>query len=184
MDFKDLIGYWKTEITGRPEERFKLVRCWRRVRRKEIDHFMFWFRLAQYLHRKPSGIINYRKMASKIHTGLVSRHNIDILLDAEIGPGMKIYHRVGIVIADRVRIGTNLRIRQNTTIGIVGKKEGLILIGNDVNIGANACIIGDDLNIGDNVTIGAMAFVNHDIASDSICYTKHVSSIRSLMKGK
>jgi serine acetyltransferase len=178
MDFESLVGYWKAEVTGGVNRPFSIIRCWRRIRRKETDHFMFWFRLAQYFHRKPRGLVNYHRLASRIHTKLVSRHNIDILLDADIGPGMKIYHRVGIVIADRVRIGANLRIRQNTTIGILGKKKGMLVIGDNVTIGAHACIIGDDITIGDNVTIGAMAFVNRSIASNSVFYSTHVPNVK------
>ncbi|MEB8564653.1 DapH/DapD/GlmU-related protein, partial [Salmonella enterica subsp. enterica serovar Lubbock] len=38
-------------------------------------------------------------------------------------------------------------------------EDDFIIIGNNVDIGANTCIIGS-ITIGDNVTIGAMSFVN------------------------
>jgi serine acetyltransferase len=37
------------------------------------------------------------------------------------------------------------------------------VIGDNVSVGANACIIGDNLRIGDDVTIAAASFVNKDI---------------------
>lgn len=62
---------------------------------------------------------------------------------------------------------------QNTTIGTAytDKKNG-VTIGNNVDIGSNSCIIGDDIKIGDNVTIGAMSFINKDIAQNTIYITE------------
>jgi serine acetyltransferase len=100
------------------------------------------------------------------------------MLAAEIGPGLHFAHRVGIVIADAARIGENLFIRQNTTIGVrTSGQEGLIYIGDNVELGANVCIIGDNIRVGNNVTIGAMAFINKDIPDNSTCYTRHVATI-------
>ncbi|EAT0151581.1 serine acetyltransferase, partial [Salmonella enterica] len=47
-----------------------------------------------------------------------------------------------------------------------------IRIGNNVNIGANCCIIGLSRKIGDNATIGAMSFINKDIPSNCTYITK------------
>lgn len=66
-------------------------------------------------------------------------------------------------------IGSNFTCRQNTTIG--NKTEGNItsrpVIGNNVSVGANVCIIGD-VTIGDNVIIGAGSVVVKNIPSNSI----------------
>ena len=76
------------------------------------------------------------------------------------------------VITGSVKIGKNFFIRQNTTIGI--KTLGLdtydLIIGDNVSVGANSCIIADTLRIGDNVTIGAMSFVNKDIPEGTTFY--------------
>ncbi|OAT40966.1 serine acetyltransferase [Hafnia paralvei ATCC 29927] len=47
-----------------------------------------------------------------------------------------------------------------------------INIGNNVDIGANACIISDVIKIGNNVTIGAQALVLSDIPDNSIYINK------------
>ena len=87
-----------------------------------------------------------------------------------------ISHHHGIVINGSAVIGHSLRIRQNTTIGITGasihKEPISIVIGNNVSIGANSCIISDKIRIGDNVVIGAMSFVNKDIPSNTTVYSE------------
>ena len=178
MDWENLKRFWRIEVMGDKEKSLKFKRIFRRIRQKEQEHYLFWFRLAQHFHRRPKGIFNYPKIARRIHASLVRTHGIDIMLAAEIGPGLHFAHRVGIVIADAARIGENLFIRQNTTIGVrTSGQEGLIYIGDNVELGANVCIIGDNIRIGNNVSVGAMAFINKDIPDNSTCYTKHVATI-------
>ncbi|MOA44951.1 Bifunctional protein GlmU [compost metagenome] len=76
------------------------------------------------------------------------------------------------MITGNVRIGRNFFIRQNTTIGIktLGLDRYELVIGDNVSVGANSCIIADTLTIGDNVTIGAMSFVNKDIPPGTTFY--------------
>lgn len=172
--------FWQVEILGGKNKPLKIIKIWRKVRKKEQAHYLFWFRLAQYLHRKDRGLFNYQKMAERIQSKLIIMHGIDIMLNCEIGPGLSFAHRSGIVIAGAARIGENLYMRQNTTIGIKESgNPGLIYIGNNVDIGAHTCIIGNDLRIGDNVTIGAMAFVNRDIPDNTTYYTTHSPVMRS-----
>lgn len=177
MTFQELVDFWRVEVTG--GSRFRPYRCWRRIRRKETNHYLFWFRLGQYFSRKTPGLINYPRLAKRIQVALVSRHNMDISLESDIEMGLRIMHRVGIVITGRAKIGRNFVIRQNTTIGIVGREVGLIEIGDNVNLGANVCIIGDHLRIGDNVTVGAMALITRDVPSNSLYYCQITPVIRS-----
>ena len=99
------------------------------------------------------------------------------MLGAKIGPGLKITHPIGIVIWAGTVIGSNLTLRQNTTIGTTRPENKPIIIGNNVNIGANSCIIGDGINIGDNVFIGAMSYVNTNIPSNCTFVTKKENRI-------
>jgi serine acetyltransferase len=87
------------------------------------------------------------------------------------------------VIAQTVKIGKNFVIRQNTTIGTSGHKKNPenpydIEIGDNVNLGANCCIIGNGLKIGSQVTIAAMSFVNKDIPANVIYITKKSSEVK------
>ncbi|BEB84437.1 TPA: DapH/DapD/GlmU-related protein [Escherichia coli] len=88
---------------------------------------------------------------------------------------MYIGHYSGIVITRYATIGRNFNIRQNTTIGLKNSNSNRVTIGDNVNIGANSCIISDNITIGDNVKIGAFTFVNKDIPSNATYYTKKIN---------
>ncbi|MCF2487386.1 serine acetyltransferase [Dyadobacter sp. CY347] len=92
---------------------------------------------------------------------------IEIPAAVKIGSGLKVYHFPGIVIHRDVIIGKNCTLRQATTIGNKTDNGGCPVIGNDVNIGANVCILGD-IVIGDNVTIGAGSVVIQSIPAHSV----------------
>lgn len=131
--------------------------------------FYFWWRIASWLHHNKTGF--WKKRARKISQRLSLRYGIEIALDARIGAGMKINHGYGIVIRPECVIGNNLNIRHGVTIGrkSSGDCRGLTVIGNNVDIGAQVCIIGD-VRIGDNVTIGAASFINKNIPSNTLAY--------------
>ena len=69
---------------------------------------------------------------------------------------------IGIVISADAKIGEDVTIMQNVTIGM-GKAP---VIGDNVFIGANACIIGG-IKIGNNVRIGAGAVVVKDVPDNT-----------------
>lgn len=97
---------------------------------------------------------------------------------------MKIGHFTGIVIRPDCIIGKNFTILQNTTIGVKHLNDETngekVIIGDNVFIGANSCIIGN-VKIGDNLTIGAMSFVNKDIAPNLTVYTEKKNTLRITM---
>ncbi|WP_227676979.1 serine acetyltransferase [Klebsiella sp. BDA134-6] len=152
---------------------------WRRVAHRYKRNFkvryIFWWRVASYFYSK-GGSLNHA-IAKKINRKITLKYGTEIQLGAKISPGITFGHHVGIVISCASVIGVNFHVRQNTTIGV---KKGIISkinIGDNVEIGANCCIIGDDLTIGNNVVIGAMAFINRNIPSDSTCFTNHLLKI-------
>ena len=87
----------------------------------------------------------------------------DILPGAQIGPGVRIEHPVGIVIGAGVKTGSNLTILQGVTIGASSKKgientSKFPIIGDNVYIGANSSIIGG-IEIGSDTHVGAHTLV-------------------------
>ena len=70
----------------------------------------------------------------------------------------------GLFITAEARIGKNAKIMQNVTIGT--SKGVAPVIGDNVFIGANACIIGG-IKIGNNVRIGAGAVVVKDVPDNT-----------------
>lgn len=96
---------------------------------------------------------------------------IELPYKLKIGRGLALHHGQSLVINDRSIIGSNCRIRHSTTIGNKQNTDGTYskspVIGNNVDIGSNVCIIGP-IVIGDNVKIGAGSVVVKDVPSDSI----------------
>lgn len=82
--------------------------------------------------------------------------------------GTRFIHPVGVVIDEDVVIGNNCSIYQNVTIGKKYSAEGKSpVIGDNVRIYANACVVGD-IKIGNNAIIGAGAIVLHDVPANAI----------------
>lgn len=82
----------------------------------------------------------------------------------QIGYGLLIAHPYSTVL-NAESIGDNFSCIHCTTLG---KKEGKRpIIGNNVTIGCNACIIGD-VRIGNNVTIGAGSVIVKDVPDNAV----------------
>lgn len=73
-------------------------------------------------------------------------------------------HPIGIVIGHDVNIGSNVRIRQNVTIGRSkpDSDAGYPTIADDVSIGAGTVILGD-IDLGEGCTTGANSVVVDDV---------------------
>lgn len=85
----------------------------------------------------------------------------------KIGAGFKVFHLQAIVINKYSVIGKGFTCRHNLTIGNKLKGGGCPVIGNNVEVGANVCILGD-ISIGDNVIIGAGSIVISNIPSNCV----------------
>jgi serine O-acetyltransferase len=85
----------------------------------------------------------------------------DISPDAEIGPGLYLYHGLGTVIGKGTRIGANAIVCQNVTIG------GGAALGDDVRLWAGAVVVGR-VTVGDRSEIGANGVVVSDVPADTI----------------
>lgn len=100
-----------------------------------------------------------------------------ILFSCDISPRVYIsktvglrHQGLGVVIHPNAEIGENVVIRQNVSIGTNAKpgQGGLApKNGNNVMIGAGACVLGN-ITIGNNVEIGANAVVLKDVPDDSV----------------
>lgn len=90
-------------------------------------------------------------------------HHVDIC-DADIGPGFYISH-VGTILIGPTKIGSNLSITHNVTIG-VGHRSGKagipISLGDNVWIGTGSVISGD-IRVGNDVTISSGSIISRDL---------------------
>ena len=91
----------------------------------------------------------------------------EVPYNVKIGEGFQVLHLQAIVINKKTIIGNNCKIRHSLTIGNNGKSDLCPIIGNNVNIGANVCIIGG-ITIGNNVNIGAGSVVVKSFPDDAI----------------
>lgn len=94
---------------------------------------------------------------------------IELNQHTEIGYGLRLPHRGGIVIHVQAKIGNNCEIMQGVTIGnnIMKSRDDVAVIGDEVLLCAGAKIIGK-VKIGNTVIVGANAVVTHDVDSHVI----------------
>ncbi len=97
--------------------------------------------------------------------------SIEIPWSMKIGENLTLYHGQALVMNQDVVIGKNCTLRHSTTIGnkrfLDGKLSASPVIGNNVDIGSNVCIIGD-IFINDNVRIGCGAVVIKSVSGNCI----------------
>ncbi|MDE1483393.1 serine acetyltransferase [Xenorhabdus bovienii] len=178
IPYEELKQCLTIEVIGTAtNKKFSWLRVIRRYYRNRKIRYIFWWRIANYLYKK--GGKNCIKLAESINYRITNKWGTEIELGAQIDSGITFAHHNGIVISRISVIGKNFHIRQNTTIGSVGNRpDKIIKIGDNVEIGANSCIIGEKLTIGNNVIIGAMSFINKDLPDNCTCYTKKINEIK------
>jgi putative colanic acid biosynthesis acetyltransferase WcaB len=92
---------------------------------------------------------------------------IELPLTARVGAGLKLFHGQGLVVHQRVAIGSNVTLRHGTTIGEKHGPDDVPLIGNGVDIGAHAIILGA-ITLGDHSVIGAGSVVTRSVAAGAV----------------
>ncbi|ECY3258966.1 serine acetyltransferase [Salmonella enterica subsp. enterica serovar Alachua] len=177
----ELFQFWERELlrSKYPFSWLRVIKEYRKAKKKSQLNSLFWFwwRLANQMYMSNKHI--YKLAAKRLHFRLVSVFNIDVMLGATIGYSPRVHHFSNITISKFAVIGDNISIKQGVTIGVktIDAPAYHLHIGNNVDIGANACIISNNISIGDNVTIGSMSFVNKHIQNNSIVYDKKQNHI-------
>lgn len=167
--------YWCVEILGGSQKEFSWRRLRQKYKRSNRYAYLFWFRIAYVLHAEGGRF--WKRRAKMLNERISRKYNVEIMLGATVGEGLWIAHPSGIVISAYSRIGRNFKVWQGCTIGIKGGEgEKAILIGNNVSLCVNSCIIGDNISVADNVTIGAMTLVNKDVSRPGTYINKRVLS--------
>lgn len=127
---------------------------------KESKYIRF---IKKYCRLYAKGHKHISKMLYKINRIVFSN---DIPPSVIIGSNLKLPHfGLGVVIHPKSIIGDNVTIYQNVTLGC-RNKIGPPIIGNNVLIGAGACILGN-VKVCDNVQIGANAVVLHNVKENT-----------------
>ncbi|MCK5814990.1 MAG: hypothetical protein KAH07_03500 [Flavobacteriaceae bacterium] len=95
-------------------------------------------------------------------------YNSSIPYECTIGKGTRFgYSGIGVVLHKKAKIGKNVMIGTNVTIGGKSGHKSLPIIGNDVYIATGAKILGPII-IGDNVTIGANSVVISSVSDNCV----------------
>jgi serine O-acetyltransferase len=114
------------------------------------------YRLSQPLARR-----GLHALAYALQSRAIRASGTEISPLADVGPGLLIMHSVGIVVGPQVRIGTDVTLYHNVTLGD-GSRPGQPTLGNRVVVGAGAAVLGP-VRVGNDVTIGANAVVTVDL---------------------
>lgn len=107
---------------------------------------------------------------------------VELPYKTKIGKGIQIFHGQALVVHDGTVIGQNCVLRHSTTIGIKVLSDGSIsrspIIGDNVDIGSNVCIIGP-VSIGDGAKIGAGTVITKDVSPYSVVVGNPFKTIAS-----
>jgi len=152
---------------------FSTIRLEQRLARGvRLKSVVILFRLASFSYHGRSAIrFAFRPIAIlyKIYTEFLL--SIELPAGTDIGPGLRLYHGVGLVVHKGARFGSNCTLRQGVTVGNKGGDGAnaniVPCIGNDVEFGAGAIVIGG-INVGNNVIIGAGVVVTKDVPDNSV----------------
>ncbi len=132
---------------------------------------LFMFRLVQLINRSMIAKMIFFPYLVFYRFFVEWSLGIELPRKLTAGPGLIIYHGQALVVNQGVVLGSNCVLRNSVTIGhkklADGSFSGCPRIGNNVDIGANVCIIGD-VTIGDNVIIGAGSVVVKDIPAGCV----------------
>jgi serine O-acetyltransferase len=95
----------------------------------------------------------------------------DFVPGCEAGPGLRLSHPHGVVLGGRARLGTNVTLLQNVTLGeryADGRPpHDCPRLDDDVTVGAGACVLGG-VTVGRGATIGANSVVLADVPSGGV----------------
>lgn len=111
------------------------------------------------------------RLTNMVSKSLQNSHGVFISPNAKIVPSLSLRHPVGIVIGDGVKIGENVIIYQNVTVGGArigdGRNRNYPEIGDHTVIFSGAAIIGA-VSVGRNCIIGANAVVNKSVPDNCV----------------
>jgi serine O-acetyltransferase len=92
-------------------------------------------------------------------------YGCDIAWQADIGPGLILFHPTGVVVGPACTLGAHAALMQGVTLG--STPGGSPTIGANVFVGPGACVLGP-VTVGDDVIVGANAVVVEAVAAGTV----------------
>ena len=143
---------------------------------------LVWFRLSQVIAKNKVSSVLLFPLLLMYRVIIEWFMGIELNWNLQVGR-LKLHHGQGLLINPNVIIGQDCTLRGNTTIGNKELSDGTMsyspIIGNNVDIGANSCIIGN-IKIGENVVIGAGSVIVKDVPDNVVVAGNPVKIIRYL----
>jgi len=136
---------------------------------------MVLFRIGNLLYQRRNSIIKPLYYFYLIFYRIVVEWilGVELPLRTNIGKRLSIYHGVGMVLNPNAIIGNDVKLRSGVVIGNKGPNTGNPIIGDNVDIGANAVVIGA-ITIGRKVKIGAGTVVTKDVPDNVVVVSSPV----------
>ena len=93
--------------------------------------------------------------------------SIELRYKTAVGAGLRLFHGHALVVHEATVIGRNCTLRQSTTVGNKSASGGCPVLGDGVDVGANAVLLGA-ITVGDGAVIGAGSVVVKDVAAGAV----------------
>lgn len=139
---------------------------------------LFFFRVCQVIRRSPLWPLGLPVLA--VYVVLVHwLMGIELDYQTEVGPGLSLQHGTGLVVHQKAQIGSGCTLRHGVTLGVRVKNGPLPVLGDGVEIGANAVLLGG-IVVGDRSVVGAGSVVLHNVPPDSVVAGNPAKILRSI----
>jgi acetyltransferase-like isoleucine patch superfamily enzyme len=102
--------------------------------------------------------------------------NLKLGFKTDIGTFTYINAKKGVVIEDRVQVGSHCSIYSYSTID---RKEGTVILKKNCKVGSHSIVM-PNVTIGENSIIGAFSLVNHDVPPNVVAFGIPVKVIRGI----
>ena len=134
------------------------------------------FRLSQFLWRRP----RLRSLSKVVEWGIVMSASSQLSPSAEVGAGLRLPHPIGVVIGGRCRLGRDVFIAQNVTLGsnYRRQKDGgdQPTLGDGVFVNAGAVLAGP-ITVGAGAVVGANVVLTIDVPPGAVVRAAHAQVV-------
>lgn len=148
-NFRQLWRYWRCDFLANPRDPKACV-------------LLFTFRWCQAMQVLPAGNVVSLPFVAAYRFFSEWIIGVELRPKTKVGPGLSLYHGVGLVVNDHAVIGSGVKLRHGVTIGHGRTGGPCPVIGDRVDIGAGAILLGG-ITVGEDAVIAAGSVVVRDV---------------------